>query len=1350
MRPRVVSCLRKVFAEFSLSGVLAVGLLLPASSYGAYQPRVVDVQFPSEDVPIASIVVTDPPFNAPNDGNGDATAAFQAAIDSAAAAGGAVIFIPAGRYRFGGGLLVREKVILRGEWVSPEEGGGVQGTILMPVGGAGEPDGTPFLRLERGSGIRNLSIWYPNQSVPNVIPYPWTILCNPPTPSGKGDNTTIWNVTLVNPYQAIKIGPEWNELHYLRNVYGTPLRTGIWLSFTTDIGRIMNVHFGPRYWSESGLPGAPGETDILAWTREHGEGILMARSDWEYLADVSLVGYGVGLRIFRYPDQGAPNGVAYQLKVLGGRVGLQVDDLNGIGFIFTACTFEVAPGEGNACVRVGPEFDSVLQFNTCHFGGEPTSAVVADPQSTGRLSFQNCTFDNWGESAAALDVGGGSLSVLGSRFTRAATQIRLGRNVTDAQILDNAYPGKPLVENHSAGEVQISQENLHLERLDVASHPWAETPRPPSDNLYVVQDYGAVADGQTDNTAAFQAALDAAGQTGGTVYVPAGWYRINGHLRVPTGVELRGIWDVPHHTVSQGSVLLVYEGKDNPSGDPFISLEAGSGVRGLSLWYPEQTTSAVHAYPWAIRALGPRCWVKDVSLGNVYQGLDFASFPSEGHVISYVGGSPLKTGISVGQNAGEGWVENVQFNPHYWLRAPGYPVASAPDFETLRAYQQANLEAFRYGACGHEHVMGTFVYAAEKGLAFANEGGPCRADVFLHGTDAASRAVHLACPEGSLLNFVNSQLVILGATPYGEITTDPAFSGHARFFGILAWGEKNGPTIDFQGDGRVEIQQIHTKNGPFRLSAGQTRLVNVTITRDYTPQYLIGPGVRRVEILASWAEKPFAVQNQAGNKLSADYNKGQVRKGVQLKTGWEDGDLLPDWENAVFAGRGVGALQGQSEPICERVADVGAHSGVAALQVAFVDSGLDSASVKFKVLGLSLPVVESTVLSYWVRPASELGRRVFVDLLFEDGSCLAELRPVADDSLPLSAARGEVGSWTRVTCRVGRFAEGHSLQKILVAYSGEGRAGEVRARIDDVEIVSEHLVPPPWQFADVGSVGLPGYTVYQNGRFEMRAGGSGMIAFLGDSFHFVYQPLQGDATVTARLDELSDLGSGCLAGLMVRNSLADKAAFGGLIVMPRYGVFSKWRAADGGRLKSAGHREISTETPLWLRVERQGDSLRTFASPDGISWGAPLHTVYVPLDSTVLVGMAAAAGLADRRIRVVFSQVDVKPFAVSTVSGSSDRQLPRKLGLYPVYPNPFNATTQLRIDLPRQGQLGVFIFNAAGQRVRTLFDGRRGPGSFRLAWDGRDDAGQTLASGVYTCLLKFGTERRVRKMVLLR
>ena len=83
----------------------------------------------------------------------------------------------------------------------------------------------------------------------------------------------------------------------------------------------------------------------------------------------------------------------------------------------------------------------------------------------------------------------------------------------------------------------------------------------------------------------FQKALDAAGASGGgTVYMPAGSYRFAGRLRVPAGVELRGCFDVPHHTISWGSVLLPMAGRGNESGTPFIELAAGSGARELAVW----------------------------------------------------------------------------------------------------------------------------------------------------------------------------------------------------------------------------------------------------------------------------------------------------------------------------------------------------------------------------------------------------------------------------------------------------------------------------------------------------------------------------------------------------------------------------------------------------------------------------------------------------------------------------------------------------------------------------------------------------------------------------------------------
>src|SRR5262249_37751905 len=92
-------------------------------------------------------------------------------------------------------------------------------------------------------------------------------------------------------------------------------------------------------------------------------------------------------------------------------------------------------------------------------------------------------------------------------------------------------------------------------------------------DLYSVLDFGAKGDGQTDATAAFQKALDAAGQAGGgVVYAPRGNYFFRGHLNIPAAVTLKGVWEsVPAHTglrdkgfpkpTDDGTTLLVTENR---------------------------------------------------------------------------------------------------------------------------------------------------------------------------------------------------------------------------------------------------------------------------------------------------------------------------------------------------------------------------------------------------------------------------------------------------------------------------------------------------------------------------------------------------------------------------------------------------------------------------------------------------------------------------------------------------------------------------------------------------------------------------------------------------------------------
>lgn len=83
-------------------------------------------------------------------------------------------------------------------------------------------------------------------------------------------------------------------------------------------------------------------------------------------------------------------------------------------------------------------------------------------------------------------------------------------------------------------------------------------------------------------------------------------------------------------------------------------------------------------------------------------------------------------------------------------------------------------------------------------------------------------------------------------------------------------------------------------------------------------------------------------------------------------------------------------------------------------------------------------------------------------------------------------------------------------------------------------------------------------------------------------------------------------------------------------------------------------------------------------------------------------------------------------------------------------PNPFNPTTEIKFTLDKAGPVELAVFDVSGRKVRTLVRGARGPGDHVAVWDGTDQAGSRVPSGMYFYQLTSAQDTETRKMMLVK
>jgi len=456
--------------------------------------------------------------------------------------------------------------------------------------------------------------------------------------------------------------------------------------------------------------------------------------------------------------------------------GIYIQDANPYGLLFS---------NSSVAAKTAVFFDEYFRTSTQFNGVDFSGPVITRDGRGGVVSFENCAFNNNDAYAIQINTGNALLS----QCSFSGPGVYLGKNARTFKSLNSGHGGADgsvaqartlaVTNESSTGNATIVNGAEYIFdpipaniRTDIAVHP-----RPTLNNILKADLERAKGFNNTrpsvDVSAELQASLNAvAAAGGGTVYLPAGRYLVYNPIIIPTGVELRGTWDVPHHTQGGGTAIFTYYdgGRQGEKGASLIQLQAGAGIRGINIVQANMvdggfSVSRPRRTPFLIQGQGPDVYIVNVSVPLGDKGIDLFSYDTSRHYVDYFAGALMRAGIWAGGGADGGYIRNMQFNPHYALRFPngmqGYP---NPGGSAFYPFIQGNCSALRFGDVKNQTIFNNFVFGSVYGIHFVKDGisgnYPGELLVIGHGSDGCTFALFVeeAGPNTRIVA-INSELV---------------------------------------------------------------------------------------------------------------------------------------------------------------------------------------------------------------------------------------------------------------------------------------------------------------------------------------------------------------------------------------------------------------------------------------------------------------------------------------------------------------------------------------------------------------------------------------------------------------
>jgi regulation of enolase protein 1 (concanavalin A-like superfamily) len=224
-------------------------------------------------------------------------------------------------------------------------------------------------------------------------------------------------------------------------------------------------------------------------------------------------------------------------------------------------------------------------------------------------------------------------------------------------------------------------------------------------------------------------------------------------------------------------------------------------------------------------------------------------------------------------------------------------------------------------------------------------------------------------------------------------------------------------------------------------------------------------------------------------------------------------------------------------------------------------------------------------------------------------------------------------NWTTV----GTYTLSMNTASIGLAVTSHTPWAYATADFTNITVSESASLASSWSSADVGPIALTGVTSPTVTGLSVMGAGTD-IWDASDEFRFVYQPLSGDGTVVARIDNFLEADVWSKTGVMIRETLGAGSKHAFMLLSGAAGLAFQRRTATGG---GTAHTPAGWGVaPVWVRLARQGTTITAAHSPDGVTWTI-VGSATVAMAPTVYVGLAVTSHSPYAYATAAFSNITV-------------------------------------------------------------------------------------------------------------